>query len=91
MTNHDIEYKINSFSEAAYIYKLNLMLFKSMVFMAIYLVNFQINIIIENRDTFNDCKYVVKELDKLRKDYVKISSRDFKNFRGKSYFKDYAN
>lgn len=67
------------------------MLFKSMVFMAIYLVNFQINIIKENRDTFDDCKYVVKELDKLGKDSVKISSRDFKNFKEKSYFKDYAN
>lgn len=67
------------------------MLFKSMVFMAIYLVNFQINIIKENRDTFDDCKYIVKELDKLGKDSVKISSGDFKNFKGKSYFKNYAN
>lgn len=40
--------------------------------------------------TFEDCKYVVCELDKRGVDSVEISGGDFRSFKGESFFKDYA-
>ncbi|MEF9991063.1 MAG: NADH:flavin oxidoreductase [Romboutsia sp.] len=39
---------------------------------------------------FDDCKYVVKELDRFGIDSVEISGGNFRGFKGESYFKDYA-
>ena len=41
--------------------------------------------------SFEDCKYVVYELDKLGIDSVEVSGGDFRSFKGESFFKDYAN
>lgn len=40
--------------------------------------------------SFDDCKYVVYELDKLGIDSVEVSGGDFRSFKGESFFKDYA-
>lgn len=40
--------------------------------------------------TFEDCKYVVYELDKLGIDSVEVSGGDFRSFKGESFFKGYA-
>lgn len=44
----------------------------------------------ESGATFEDCKFVVTELDKLGIDSVEVSGGSFKDFKGESYFKDYA-
>lgn len=44
----------------------------------------------ESGTNFEDCKYVVCELDKLGIDSVEVSGGDFRNFKGESFFKDYA-
>ncbi|MGL5507342.1 MAG: hypothetical protein ACRDB0_05505, partial [Paraclostridium sp.] len=40
--------------------------------------------------SFDDCKYVVTNLDEIGIDSVEISGGDFRSFKGESYFKDYA-
>ncbi|MEG1131972.1 MAG: NADH:flavin oxidoreductase [Romboutsia sp.] len=44
----------------------------------------------EGGATFDDCMYIVKELDNLGIDSIEISGGDFRSFKGESYFKDYA-
>ncbi|MGL5754023.1 MAG: NADH:flavin oxidoreductase [Paraclostridium sp.] len=44
----------------------------------------------EDGATFSDCMYVVKKLDMLGVDSVEVSGGNFRNFKGESYFKDYA-
>lgn len=44
----------------------------------------------DNGATFEDCKFVIKELDKLGLDSAEISGGDFRDFNGESFFKEYA-
>lgn len=44
----------------------------------------------ESGATFEDCKYVVSQLDKLGIDSIEVSGGDFRSFKGESFFKDYA-
>lgn len=45
----------------------------------------------ESGATFDDCEYVVKNLDKMGIDSVEVSGGDFRSFKGESFFKEYAN
>ena len=44
----------------------------------------------ENGATFEDCRYVVENLDNMGIDSVEVSGSDFKSFKGESFFKEYA-
>lgn len=60
-------------------------------------VDYHISIKINSSDfreggaTFEDCKYIVEELDELEIDSVEISGGNFRSFKGESYFKEYSN